>query len=627
MTDPQTSAPPAGVKRPRGRRRLPLHLIVLPIVAILFAIPLILFVGYEFVFRDRVILGVSVLGQPINGLERAQVKQFLQNRFGNPEAILTRYGGDAITIRDDTRTWRAYPWELGLRTDFSPVAESSILLGHRGNWIQAVIEQGRCLWFGCDLGSDAQFDEAAARAYLGWLAPQVDRPARDASLRIEGIHVVATQAQNGRAIDGPVMLDRMRRRILASEEGDIIVALRETTPVIADANIAAAKAQAEAILAAPTLLTFNGRTWALDQAALAGLLSVRPQRDSSGKITWIVSIDQVRLTSYFKTLAREINQAARDARFSFDLNSRALSPIVSSQYGQLLDPEAAAKQVEQQLFAFATQTPGTTSALESLTARTIAIPVTVTKPTIAMEDTGKFGIKELVAQGVSNFKGSAAGRIQNIRTATAQFDGIVIAPGSTFSFDQYLGEVVEANGYDDAYVIFADRTVLGPGGGVCQVSSTVFRAAFFGGMPIVERWAHAYRVGYYEPPVGLDATVFAPTVDLKFTNDTGSYLLVQPKIDLRNTILTFNFYGTKPNRTVEMEEPIMERIIPHAAAIYTDDATLKKGTTKQIDFAHDGADVTVWRKITVNGQVKRDKFFSRYDPWVARYLVGTKVMK
>jgi vancomycin resistance protein YoaR len=156
----------------------------------------------------------------------------------------------------------------------------------------------------------------------------------------------------------------------------------------------------------------------------------------------------------------------------------------------------------------------------------------------------------------------------------------------------------------------------------------MFRAAFFGGFPIVERWAHAYRVSWYEPPVGLDATVFSPSVDFKFKNDTENYLLIQTKVDLKAGTLTFSLYGTKPNRTVEMEEPIMENVIPHGPPIYTDDPTLKKGVVKQTDSAHDGADVTIWRKIIVNGQVvKREKFFSRYEPWVARYLVGTKVVK
>lgn len=613
--------PRANTTRERRHRRLPRWFFILPVLTTLCSVFTLLFVGYQFLYRDRVILGVTVLGQPIHGLTRAQVQTFLQQQFGEPETILARYG-EPIVLRDGTRVWRAYPWELGLRTDFSPVAESAILLGHRGNWMQAIVEQVRCLWFGCDLGTEAQFDENAARAYLAWLAPQVERPARDASLRLDGVRVVATPAQNGRVLDAAQMLAQMKHRLLSGERGEIVLAFRETVPLIDDATIAPAQAQAEAILAAPILLTFGERTWALDQAMLAAMLTIRPQRDANGKMTLSVSLDHARLTAYLKTLARDINQAARDARFTFDPNTRTLTPIVTSQYGQELDPEFAAKEIAQQILARAMNNESPQSS------RTIALPVKVTKPTIAMEDAAKFGIKELVAQGVSNFKGSSAGRIQNIRTATAQFEGVVIPPGGVFSFNQYLGEVVEANGYDDAYIIFADRTVLGPGGGVCQVSTTVFRAAFFGGFPILERWAHAYRVGYYEPPIGLDATVFTPSVDFKFRNDTDAYLLIQPKLDLRTSTLTFNFYGTKPNRTVEMEEPIVERVIPHGPPIYTEDPTLKKGVVKQVDFAHDGADVTVWRKIIVNGQVvKRERFFSRYEPWVARYLVGTKVVK
>lgn len=612
MSDTETPRVRRGSSRP--------FLIPFTILALLFVL-LALFVVYEFFYRDRVILGVNVLGQSISGMTRAEAQRFLENKFGQPDAILARFG-DAITLRDGNTAWRAYPWELGLRTDFGPVAESAVALGHRGAPLDMLIEQARCLWLPCDLGVDAQFDEQTARAYLSWLAPQVDQPPRDASVRIEGLRVVATPAQNGRELDGKTMLARMRRRVLGEDQGDIAIAFREIVPLITDATTA--KAQAEALLAAPVLLTFDNRAWAIDQAALAAMIAIQPQQEEDGKLRLTAALDRAQLGAYLKTIARDINQPARDARFRFDPSTGTLTPIIASQSGHTLDPDAAAEQIAQQLLASATRVPG--SAIRS--ARAIALPVAVTKPTIAMEDATKFGIKELVAQGVSNFKGSALGRIQNIRTATAQFEGIVIPPGGTFSFVQYLGDVVEANGYDDAYIIFADRTVLGPGGGVCQVSTTVFRAAFFGGFPIIERWAHAYRVGFYEPPVGLDATVFAPSVDLKFKNDTEAYLLIQPKLDLKANTLTFNFYGTKPNRTVEMEEPIMEHIIKHGPPIYTEDPTLKKGVTKQVDFAHDGADVTVWRKIIVNGQVvKREKFFSRYEPWVARYLVGTKVVK
>lgn len=626
MNDQPISATPARTARRRRRHGLPVVFLLLYALAAGSVIAAAAFAAYEFLYRDRVILGVSVQGQAMAGLSRTEAQQFLASRFGNPDAILARYGGDAIIVRDGKRTWRAYPWELGLRTDFAPVALAAVLLGHRNNWTDSLRDQARCIWNGCDLGIDAQFDEQTAQAYLGWLAPQVEQPARDASVRIEGLRVIATPAQNGRTLDGAAMLQALRQHILTRQRGDLALAFHETAPLIADG--AAAKAQAENILAAPLLLTYGGRSWAIDQAALAALLTIQTKPTGDGKMALVAAIDHAPLAAYLKTLAAEINQAPRDARFHFDPTTGALTPILTSQAGQTLDPEAAAKQIEQQLVASATRVPGLASPRAAPNARIIGLPVNVIKPTIAMEDAAKFGIKELVSQGVSNFRGSTAGRTQNIQTTTAAMDGIVVPPGGVFSFDQYLPEVVEANGYDDAYVIFGDRTVLGPGGGVCQVSTTVFRAAFWGGFPIVERWAHTYRVGYYEPPVGLDATVFAPSVDFKFKNDTEAYLLIQTKLDLKNTTLTFNFYGTKPNRTVEMEDPLVENIIPHGPAIYTDDPTLKKGITKQVDTAHDGEDVTIWRKILVNGQlVKREKFFSRYQPWVARYMVGTRVVK
>ncbi|MCL4395261.1 MAG: VanW family protein [Chloroflexi bacterium] len=612
------------MKRPRVRRRgLPRWILPLGAIASLLFLLVVFFAAYQVLYRDRVIQGVSVQRQPIQGLTRDQAREFLERQFGQPDAILARFGGEPLVLRAGDQSWRAYPWELGMRTDFGPVAEAAIRLGHQGSIPGMLAEQARCALLGCELGSAAQFDVQTAQAYLGWLAPQVDRPARDASLQIDGLTVVATPAEEGRELDGATMLERIQQRILSGDRSDIPIAFRDVQPLLSD--VSAAKARAEAILAAPVMLTFNGHAWAVDQAALASMISIQTVPDADGKLSLTVGLDHTRLVAFLAPLARDIDQPARDARFHFDPTSGSLTTVIPSQYGQKLDPEETAKQIETQVQTMASRVPGLASPLDSATVRTIGLPVTLTKPTIAMEDASKFGIKELVAQGVSNFRGSAAGRIQNIQTATTQFEGIVIPPGGTFSFDQNLGDVVEANGYDDAYVIFADRTILGPGGGVCQVSTTLFRAAFWGGYPIVERWAHAYRVGYYEPPVGLDATVFSPVVDFKFKNDGDTYLLIQTQVDLKTTTLTFNLYGTKPNRTVEMEDPVVENLVPHGPAIYTDDPSLKKGVVKQVDTAHDGEDVTIYRKILVNGQlVKRDRFFSRYEPWVARYQVGTK---
>ena len=231
-----------------------------------------------------------------------------------------------------------------------------------------------------------------------------------------------------------------------------------------------------------------------------------------------------------------------------------------------------------------------------------------------------------MGRGETSFQGSSEGRAQNIETAAARFPGVVVLPEETFSFNSYLGSVSEAHGFEESWVIFGDRTVLGPGGGVCQVSTTCFRAAFFGGFPIVERWPHAYRVGWYEPPLGLDAAIFSPSVDLKFTNDTKHAILIQTHADRVDGTLVFEFYGTGTGRTVEMEEPVISDKVEPPDPVREVNPSLPPGTEKLVERSREGLDVTVYRIVREpDGSVKREEFFSRFQPWPARYEVGPAV--
>ncbi len=623
---PPAEATPSQVRRRRRHRPSPLFA---PLLTILFMTVLagLVVLGFELYYRDRLLPNVRVLGENVGGMTRPEAEALLQEKVGNPNELLARFGGEQIVLRDGTRVFQAWPWELGFRNDLKPALDTAFAIGHGDDVLSSLAEQAGALWFGANITISSAFDQGTARAYLSFLAPQVDRPARDAELRLEGLRVVETRSQKGRRLDAEETLKRIQARLLGSTSGDIEIAVQETDPQTTDTS--ATRTQIERFLSAPLLLAFGDREWAIDQATLAALISIRPVANADGSIRVTATLNHDGLIAKLKSLAREIDQAPRDARFHFD--NGVLTPIVTSQEGRTLDVDGTAKQIEQRFTDSTAESrlPGKASPrvltpIEALRENSVALSVRVQKPTVDMRDAAQMGIKELVSQGVSNFKHSIPGRIQNIKTSTASFDGVVIPPGATFSFDKYLIQVVEANGYEDAYVIFGNRTVLGPGGGVCQVSTTAFRAAFWGGFPIVERWAHAYRVGYYEPPVGLDATVFAPDVDFKFKNDTGAYLLIETIVDEKNTTLTFNFYGTKPNREVKMVGPEVTNVKPHGPAIYNDDPSLPKGTVKQVDFAVDGEDVTLYREIYVDGQLtKRERFFSRYAPWQAIYNRGT----
>ncbi len=215
----------------------------------------------------------------------------------------------------------------------------------------------------------------------------------------------------------------------------------------------------------------------------------------------------------------------------------------------------------------------------------ISVPIITLKPEVTNEEANNLGITEKIGEGTSHFAGSIANRIYNLTLAATRLNGILIKPGEVFSFNKALGDVSVFTGYKQAYVIQNGRTVLGDGGGVCQVSTTLFRAILNAGLPVVERNQHAYRVSYYEQDSGpgIDAAIYTPTLDLKFKNDTGNYILIQAYVNPDEYKLTFELYGTKDGREVFIGKPVILSQSPAPEPLYQDDPTLPKGVIKQID--------------------------------------------
>lgn len=256
----------------------------------------------------------------------------------------------------------------------------------------------------------------------------------------------------------------------------------------------------------------------------------------------------------------------------------------------------------------------------------INIPVYTIQPIATTEKVNSFGIKELIGRGYSEFTGSIPGRIHNVALAASRINGTLIPPGETFSFVDAIGDISAATGYQSAYIIKEGQTVLGDGGGVCQVSTTLFRSALAAGLPIVERHAHAYRVHYYEEAgykAGIDATVFSPSVDLKIKNDTPAHILIQTKTDTKNLTLTFELYGTHDGRSSEILHHVVYGESSPPPALYQDDPTLAPGVVRQVDWAAWGAKASFAYRVTRGGEVLQDTTFnSNYRPWQAVYLRG-----
>ncbi len=315
-----------------------------------------------------------------------------------------------------------------------------------------------------------------------------------------------------------------------------------------------------------------------------------------------------------ETLKAHIDIAPVEPQFEFDKTTNRVVNFKIGRAGREVNLEKALAEIEDHI----KKEPGTSLTLD--------LPVETVEPKTGDKNIDDLGITELIGSGESYYKGSIPGRVHNVLLASARTTGILIAPGEIFSFNQTLGDITAATGYKSAYIIKNGRTMLDDGGGVCQVSTTIFRAALNAGLEIVERKPHSYRVSYYEQggfKPGLDATVFSPTVDLKFRNNTDHHILIHAVSDPDNYHLTYEIYGKDDGRRVEISDIKILSQSPAPPPMYQEDPTLQNGEIKQVDFAASGAKTAFDYKVTKGGEVLGDStFVNNFKPWQAVYLYG-----
>lgn len=303
-----------------------------------------------------------------------------------------------------------------------------------------------------------------------------------------------------------------------------------------------------------------------------------------------------------------------NATFQFENNK--VTAFQREEDGLAIDKPATKKQIDTVIQSW----------LFNKKTNSVDVVVHILKPSVTLSQTNTLGIEELIGEGRSDYTHSIPEREHNVLLGTSKLNGILIPKGATFSFNEHIGDISSHTGYKPAYIIKEGKTVLGDGGGICQVSTTLFRAALNTGLPISEHHSHAYRVGYYENDAkpGLDATVYAPTVDLKFVNDTPASILIETVADKEKKQLFYRFYGKKDGRNVELTDPIITNVSRPDEPLYQDDPTLKRGITRQVEYAALGARSQYSYKVTKNNEVLFQKDFNVwFRPWRAVFLVGT----
>jgi vancomycin resistance protein YoaR len=542
---------------------------------------------WGFWHTGRIYTGVSVAGVSLGGLTRSEAYQRLGER-------LRPYPLPPIVLEHEGEQRPLSVAQVQARADLLDAVNRAYLYGRSGSLLNDVVAQLRAALLGVVIVPRVEVDAEELRAAVAALAAGVDRPA----VAERRLGDVVIPAQAGRSVDVEATLQGLLQQLADGAAGTVRAPLVVHSIAAPAPSVTPSAPLNSDIEMRPLLLRSQADNFALalTPAELRNMLrSVDPPE-----------LDEASLRRFLEPIAAQIERRPRDARLRFNPQTGAVTVLSPSFPGRALDVEATIAAIRSAIVSGADEA--------SLVVKTI-------EPAVDMNRIAEMGIRELVASGRTYFAGSSASRIRNIEVAAKQFEGVVIPPNGIFSFNQIVRDVSSANGFEDSLIIWGDRTAVGVGGGVCQVSTTVFRAAYQGGFPIVERYNHGYVVDWYGEP-GLDATIFTPTVDFRFRNDTGAYLLIEPVVDSVNGVITFNFYGTKPNRTVTISKPEITDVIKPGPPVYTVDESLAPGQMKQVEWQKDGMTVTVTRTIVENGTTRTDTLRSKYQPRRAVYLVG-----
>jgi vancomycin resistance protein YoaR len=552
----------------------------------------VLLIGFVFAgSQSSLAAGTTVAGVDVGGLSQGEAVRVLTARAEAVERVPITFtaGGESYAL-SASQLGVSADWEAAVRDAASAGGGVAPLRGYKR--LQA-------RFFGLDAAPPVAAYDAAVDYKLDQVAKAVARSGVDARLVRKGLSVQVVDGQVGRKLDQVAAAAVVIQSLARLDRGAPVALPLATTPVRVDAaDLEQAAAKARIALSGPIRLAYGETRWRIPRWKVASLITLPVAGNTD------VALTGRGAEEYLKRLSATVSREPQDARFQVAATGKLV--VRPSAPGLLLDLPATAKAIA--AAAFSTEE------------RTAKLVVRVAEPARTTADAKAMGITGVVASYTTTY-GGTPGRLNNVQLVAQLIDGTLVKPGATFSFNDTTGERTADKGFQEAPVIINGELQNGLGGGVCQVSTTVFNAAYESGLPITARTNHALYISHY--PTGRDATVNYPDLDMRFTNDTGNWLLLRTFVGAGS--LTVNLYGTPVNRRVESTtEPLVETgPIPVEE---TDDPTLEKGKRAVDEYGSPPRQTAVRRLVyDANDKLLYDNTWSSLyvgEPSLVR--VGTK---
>lgn len=606
------------------------------VLFVLFALASLFTIGYSLIYAHKFVPGLTIANVAVGGQHFDAAQDAVQ-------AAARSFTDQKITLQHDTESFVVAPAEAGLTPDITSALTSAWLVGHSGDLLTDFVQQVHSLFAAQRVAVTSTINSRDFESFYSEKIRKYGTEPKNATLTISKTGAVSVEPeQDGSAVNKDLVKLALYDRIGRFDTTPIALHATPLRAAVSRTALAAVATQIPATLREQFTLTYQDNEWKTTEKQMQKWLQVHFAEiqsisdfqneialaltnadeivyiDNTGAVASNLVLTADNTDTFFPVLdaqilqqsmalrtpqsftdralasfalyghqrlnpptvpvltlsmnaikesmapvAKALNVPGQDARLQF--TDGAVSITTASKAGQALDVSDAATKIR--------------DAILSSSARTVALKVDVSEAEISEKNISKLGITKLIGTGTSNFAGSPKNRIFNLTLGAKKFNGAVIKPGQEFSFTGLLGEVDASTGYLPELVIKENKTVPDYGGGICQVSTTAFRAAVNTGLQVTERHQHSYAVQYYAPQ-GTDATIYVPKPDLRFVNNTPGHILIETKI--QGNILTFNFYGTDDGRRVETKGPtIYDR---------KSDGSMKASWT-QIVYAKDGKEM------------------------------------
>ena len=560
-------------------------------------------------YRHRINPGISIGNLELSGLTQKQAEGKIDAEADRVEAagLPIAYGGQQIIL----------PSIIAVNTDLSfPVfiynrdktLSKLQTASPENSFLSYLLNRIKGTFLTQSLSMDYSLDADRAKAFIKENIKDVEIAPQNASFQVQkntgsDISFIITPERVGKEIDFTLALEHINGELQNLDNKTITLKTITARPYVKVADLETLRPAAENLISRGDLKLgtslSSSSPWMIRKDVLATWIISEGEAGN-----YRLSLDADKISDYLKNkIAPNIDQEAKKPRY--EMVNGKMSSWQTGAEGQKLNLENSIAKIKEQYLIN-----------NSNEAELIVDKVT----SELSDDTDAYQIQEIIGTGHSKFSGSPANRRHNIQVGADAVNGILVAPGEEFSLVKTLGAIDASTGYLPELVIKNNKTVPEYGGGLCQVGTTIFRSALDSGLPITARQNHSYRVSYYEP-AGTDAAIYDPWPDVRFLNDSGSYILIQSRIVKDD--LYFDFWGKKDGRIATSTTPVVYNITKPAPAKLTETTDLKPGEKKCSESAHNGADAYFDYSVTYpDGNLKSTRFKSHYVPWQQVCLVG-----